>query len=90
MALNLPGPWPSGPLASAPMTARYAIYDPRTDRDVAEFPDLPEAYVEIDRLTGLHGRVYGIRLARAHRAQVERDWQTRNVRSPLERVVIGE
>jgi len=72
------------------MTARYAIYDPRTDCDIAEFPDLPEAYVEIDRLTGLHDRVYGIRLARAHRLQVEHDWQTRKIRPPLERVVIGE
>jgi hypothetical protein len=63
------------------MTTRYAIYDPRTDRDIGEFADLPEAYVEIDRLTRFHGLLYGVRIAREHRAEVERTWESKRART---------
>jgi hypothetical protein len=68
------------PPHGADVTTRYAIYDPRTDRDLGEFADLPEAYVEIDRLTRFHGLVYGVRIARAHRAEVERNSESRRAR----------
>jgi hypothetical protein len=51
------------------MPERYAIYDPRTDKDIKEVVDLTDAYAEIDRLKALHGILYGIRLAPKHRAQ---------------------
>ena len=65
------------------MTARYAIYDPRTDKDLGEFGDLPDAYAEIDRLRNLHGPIYGVRIAREHRAQIDRAWEIQKVRTAV-------
>jgi hypothetical protein len=72
------------------MTARFAIYDPRTDNDIAEFFDLPEAYVEIDRLTQLHDRPYGVRIAQAHRTQANFAYESRRSESSLGRVILDE
>ena len=72
------------------MTARYAIYDPGTDKDFREVADLREAYVEIDRLTELDGTGYSVRLARQYREQVEQEWEVRKVRAAtLERAFRG-
>jgi hypothetical protein len=57
---------------------------------VGEFIDLREAYIEMDRLANIHGLTYGVRIARQHRAQVERSWESQKVRNPIDRVVIGE
>jgi hypothetical protein len=73
------------------MTARYAIYDPRTNTDVGEYPDLAEAYADIDRLSELHGKVYGVRIAKEHRTQIERTWEIQKVRGEtLERTLRGQ
>jgi hypothetical protein len=53
------------------MTARYAVYDTVTDRDVREFDDLPHAYAEIDRLRPRHGARYAVRTALEHRERVQ-------------------
>ena len=66
------------------MTARYAVYDICTDRDVREFADLRSAYAVIDRLGQ---RRYGVRIARRHREQIDQSWRLRTVGGPLLRIV---
>ena len=69
------------------MTARYAIYDPSTNKDIKEVADLAEAYAEIDRMREHHNLTYSVRIASAHRAQVERTSEIREVRkTTLERM----
>ena len=56
------------------MAALYAIYDPHTDEDIAEFSDLCEVYAAMDTLTDRHRRVLGIRIAAEYRAQIKGGW----------------
>jgi hypothetical protein len=52
------------------MTARYAVYDTVTDRDIREFDDLPHAYALIDQLKQRHGSRYAVRTTREHRDRI--------------------
>ena len=63
------------------MSARYAVFDSHTDRDVGEFADLPSAYAEVDRLKPRGGGRYGVRIARHYRDIVDQSWKGQSVRS---------
>lgn len=62
--------------------AIFAVFDPTRDKDLSEHASLADAYREIDRLGQTYGSGrFGVRLAQAHRATVER-------REQLERFLI--
>lgn len=53
--------------------ATFAVFDPTRDKDLSEHASLADAYREIDRLNNTYGPGrFGVRLAREHRASVER------------------
>ena len=69
------------------MSARFAVFDSHTDRDVGEFADLPSAYAEVDRLKPRRtADRYGVRIARHYREVIDQSWKVRTVTSRLRAV----